>query len=300
MIVFRAIEGGRIISGFPYSCYERAGSSVFIGGLAGTESYFNEMMSGFFRMPYLCETRSGSAIVVRSLAAAASLCVALVFGIPLNNVLELAAAGELDGVVLPPQTGSFTNLLNEVPGTRETNIIRQAYRNINTAFGSSVLSEQNISKISVDMIQKEAEAACAIARLAACACVCRVDERVFNDFPGGRFHRKYNGDIFRGFTLLSLLACSRCSPRREAELIFTVRGGELLVEIECDVDNYPYPLPELDECRRLADRRHLLFDCATYAVSDEKRKLNIRFSPVIYDWSVLGVKSQVKFDYNYD
>lgn len=314
LLVFRADDTGRIIAGFPYSRFKSAGGSVFESALSapGAREYFNEMLAGYSRVPYLCGAAGECAVIVRGMAAETNLCAALLLSVPLSAVNRLAGEGELDMVVLNPSLGRTGSAKEEGLSAA---VIRRAYRILCDAFYTGGAGDADVSgtvlftgttglygtplasgaggSVGVsDLIKRGTGVVCALARLAACGCVCRTEEGLERCFGGGMRRRKFNWDIFRAFTLLSLLFCGRCGIRREAELSFVSRGGELVVEIECETGAEAWPSPELDECRRLADRRRLYFECSTHRSAGLRLTL-IRFSPVVYDWSVLGVKGGI-------
>ena len=91
-----------------------------------------------------------------------------------------------------------------------------------------------------------------------------------------------------------MLAFGRAGIRREAKLRYGILHGEPIIDIEAEILDEVSYFPEIDECRRIADRRRLLFEYS-FMKGRDKSVLKIRFSPVRYDWSVLGVKSKIQF-----
>jgi hypothetical protein len=300
-LVFRADDTGRLVSGFPQNDIPCDGKSVYNCCFKGTgkREYILKMLSGFSRSPFLINTDYGCALIIRSMAPVSNLCAALILGASAGCINKLAAAGAFDLVILPPgpcglTDGSSKNGGKYIPDPHLAEKITSAYRYAKGGFYSCTLD--NTLSDSVEKIRKISETVRCLAYLSFCSCTFYTDERVYNISPSG-VYRKFDSDIFTVFTMLSLLACGRLGLRREANFKYTFYNGEPVIEIEAELIYEAAGFPEFDECRRIADRRRLYYECSV--IRDRNRnKVRIRFSPVRYDWSVLGVKSGARIAYD--
>jgi hypothetical protein len=287
-IVFRADDTGRIISGFPNSMLQCGGESVYtccFSGDGGRE-YLHKMLSGYSRSPFMMNTDRGCALIIRSMVPATNLCAALILEASADCMKSLAASGALDMVVLPPEPCGKTNFKNDYD-PHEAEIAAKAYGYARGGFYG--FGSDSVIPGSIESLQKASEIVRCLAYMACCACTCSADERVYNIWPFG-VNRKFDGDIFTAFALMSLLACGRIGMRREARLKYSIIYGEPVIDIETEIFEEESCMPEIDECRRIADRRRLFFEYS-FNKKPDGNIFKIRFSPIRYDWSVLGVKN---------
>lgn len=298
LLVFRADDTGRIISGFPYERLDSIGKCVYSGEFRGSErsEYVQKMLAGFSRAPFMIAAETGCALVVRSMAPVANLCAAFIMNFSADSLKALAQKGVFDLVVLPPEEFSRSRRKkNEPADPHEIALAEQMYRYVREGFYSFCIDdfERNVG----DIIDGILAAVGGLAKIACCRCVCYVEEEVFDAWPFDLI-RKFDGDIFAAFTLLSLMACGRAGLCRDAKLKISVLGGEPVIEIETEAENRG-SFPEIDECRRIADRRRLLYECSIIKNREnDNSKIIIRYIPVRYDWSVLGIKSEVRLIYD--
>lgn len=292
LLIFRADEAGRIISGFPQARLSGAGRCVYNGEFRGSarREYIQRMLSGFSRAPFMIDAESGCALMVRSMVPVANLCAALILRISPDCVKTLAQRGVFDIVVLPPgEYGRSRRGKSEAADPRELALAGRVYRCVREGFYG--FNHKDFLSDAEEIISKAFLAAGGLARIACCRCVCMADERVFGTWPLD-MSRKFDGDIYAAFTLLSLIVCGRAGIRRDAKLRFGIFNGEPVIDIETEVDGSD-TFPEIEECRRIADRRRLLFECSIVKNRENKNNtIKIRFIPVRYDWSVLGIKSE--------
>lgn len=297
--VFRADDTGRLVSCFPQITFLSDAKSVYDCCLKGPgkRDYILKMLSGFSRSPFLVNTDKGCALIIRSMAPVSGLCAALILSSSVNYIKKLAAAGAFDLVVLPPgPCGLADDRLRStgLPDPHEADMAEAAYRYAKGGFYSCAFDDPLSD--SVESIRRISDAVRCLAYLAFCVCTCFADERVYHIWPSG-IYRKFDCDIFSVFTLLSLMACGRLGLRREARLKYAFYNGEPVIEIESDIIDEASGFPEFDECRRIADRRRLYYECSV--IKERGRNtVKIRFSPVRYDWSVLGVKNSTRVVYD--
>lgn len=294
-LVFRADYAGHIVSGFPLSRFERDGVSIYGYDFKvfGVREYIQKMLSGYSRAPFLINADMGCALIIRSMTPATNLCAVLILEASVNCIKSLAASGALDLVVLPPGPCGRPGEKNKF-NPREAEITERAYKHVKTGF-YSFCSEDNLPN-NAESLQKATNTVRSLAYLACCTCICTVDERVFNIYPFGTY-RKFDSDIFTVFTLLSLLTLGRAGTKREAKLRYGILNGEPIIDIEAEILDEASYFPEIDECRRIADRRRLLFEYS-FIKDRDKNALKIRFSPVRYDWSIIGVKNNMQINSN--
>jgi hypothetical protein len=297
--VFRADDTGQLVSCFPQTIFSSDVKSVYNSCFKGPgkHEYILKMLSGFSRYPFLVNADKGCALIIRSMAPVSGLCAALILCSSVNCIKKLAAAGAFDLVVLPPGPCGLANdrLRNTgLPDPHEAEMAEAAYRYAKGGFYSCAFNDPLSD--SVESIRKINDAVHCLAYLAFCVCTFLVDERVYHIWPSG-VYRKFDCDIFTVFTLLSLMACGRLGLRREASLKYAFFNGEPVIEIESDIIDEASGFPEFNECRRIADRRRLYYECSV--IKERGRNtVKIRFSPVRYDWSVLGVKNNTRIIYD--
>lgn len=294
-LIFRADDSGRIISGFPHSRFMSTGLSAytyeFPGG--GRRDYIASMLAGYSRSPFLVTSQNGCTLIVRSMVPEANLCAAAVFPYMLDYMRTLATAGELDLVVLPPDSGApYKGGHARAAGS--DNNIRYAYGLIREGFYT--FNPGDVYSGTFEIIRKAATAARSLALIASCKCSF-TDGSMTNTSRVSGLHKQFCSDVFTVFTLLSLTACGRCGVRRDAEVSFTAVDGEFIVEIVCEINNDSTVFPELDECRRIADRKRLFYE-SSVSKTKNRSTLFIRFCPARYDWSVLGLKSNIPFNFD--
>ncbi len=292
LVVFRADEHGKIISGFPASKLGRGGESVYGRDFKGLEvyKYIQKMLAGYSRTPFLIGGVRGCSMIVRSMVPAANICAALIFFASEECVCALAASGAFDLVVLPAQPGGDFDFLggHDYSGAAE---VERAYGFVKSGFyGYSpeyMRPGNRGTQRLFDLIR-------GLAFIACCAAECRIDYNIFN--AHGMIGNRFDWDIFTVFTFLSLLACGRVGIMRDARIFCGVLNREIITDIETEVYCRSEYTPELEECQRIADRRRMLFEFSVIKKGGGYT-LKIRFSPVRYEWSALGIKSANVFDF---
>ncbi|NLW74269.1 MAG: hypothetical protein GX057_05170 [Clostridiales bacterium] len=298
LLVFRADDTGRIISGFPHERLDSVGKCVYSGEFRGSErsEYVQRMLAGFSRTPFMITAETGCALVVRSMAPVANLCAAFIMKFLPDSLKALAQKGVFDMVVLPPgDCGRSRRRKNEQAKPHETALAERMYGYVREGFYG--FCSDDIQHNAGKIVDRILAAVGGLAKIACCRCVCSVEEEVFYAWPFDLI-RKFDGDIFAAFTLLSLLACGRAGLCRDAKLKIGILNGEPVIEIETETENRG-SFPEIDECRRIADRRRLLYEFSIIKNREnDNSRIIIRYIPVRYDWSVLGIKSVVPFVYD--
>ena len=284
--VFDMSLDGKIITARAPHERERIGES-FLGYLSSDmREQLREYLFSYDMTPIVVDTSIGVAIVIPALMPSAALGIAVVPSIKRETILRLLWRIELCRDWISEElSGECTGRMTSDMKRYEEYVIKLV-RDIEECF----VDEDDKINITGALMNG------------------RLEEKLirFSDFVGcpvnlGIRHDienrgKFDTGLYSAYVLVMLMFVRRISRRREATVHFDM--GERCPYIEVVIESTDFDVKASSEymwIRSVADRNNMIFHSI-----DQSDRVMVSFSPIIGDWSKIGVKSRELYSWMFD
>ncbi|MBQ9079678.1 MAG: hypothetical protein IJY27_01250 [Clostridia bacterium] len=298
LIIFRADASVDIITATPECNHSRAGRSLLLYEPLARQIYrsVTEEYIQYPRMPILITNGNQNFAVIRSMARAAGFYV-MVQGDGGALDAERLSSDTIFGVVDLSTNGEYWAREIKPPAVTESAITPKN----NDEFTSEKWLSSLIGKFyyPAPLTDGVINTVLLCTETAAELVGCRLEVGELDDIPSST-KNKLDTDVLAAFMLLLSILFQRESQTREARLDIKSASGSLVVQLSSRLYRESKILkqgivgcPELGECRHIADRYNMMFDC----LLTPDGVLSVRFCPVRREWSHLGIKTTPKLKY---